>query len=405
MALKKRIWMTGFSIAAILRASAILRAAAIFIVFGPLSFYAYSSFAYAADTRSKIIPVEVAVIKEKPVRIWKKYSGRLTAVDYIEIRPQASGLITDVRFQDGQLVKKGDILYVIDPRPLKVAVAKAKAILVAARARFDLANNEYERAKNLIETKVISMQVFGERTSEQQVAESTVNSAEAELSQAKINLGYAYVKAPVSGRVSRAEITVGNLVSAGSDAPLLTSIVSSDSIYADFEVDEQTYLRYLAVDSTVKKAELDIPVELRLQRNEKVYEGKIHAFDNRIDPASGTIRARAIFNNPLGNLLPGMYARIKLGSAKKERIILVSERAIGTDQNRKFVYVVNNENKTTYREVQLGDSIDGNRIVRSGLKAGDKVIVRGLMRIRPDMVVDPKETQGVSNVTEPLPKS
>jgi len=405
MVVKKKKWMTGFSIAATLSASAILRTAAIFIVFGSLSLYAFSPLASAADAKSNIMPVEVTVIKELPVRIWRKFSGRLTAVDYIEIRPQASGLITDVRFQDGQLVTKGDILYVIDPRPLKVAVAKAKAILVAARARFNLANNEYKRAKDLIETKVISLQVFGERASEQQVAESTVNSAKAELSQAKINLGYAYVKAPVSGRVSRAEITVGNLVSAGSGAPLLTSIVSSESIYADFEVDEQTYLRYLPVESTDKKVELEIPVELRLQRSEKVYVGKIHAFDNRIDPASGTIRARAIFNNPFGHLLPGMYARVKLGSAKKERIILVSERAIGTDQNRKFVYVVNNKNKTTYREVQLGDSIDGNRIVRSGLKAGDKVIVRGLMRIRPDMIVNPKETQDVSNAAESLPKS
>ncbi len=395
--ISKRV--TGFSVAAFLSAVVYLSAATLFIAL------VFSSLVYAADAKPQIMPVEVTVIKEQPVRIWKNFSGRLTAVDYIEIRPQASGLITDVRFEDGQFVKKDDILYVIDPRPLKVAVAKAKANLAVARARFELADNEYKRAKNLIETKVISMRIFGERASEQQVAKSTVNSAEAELSQAKINLGYAYVKAPVSGRVSRAEITVGNLVSAGSNAPLLTSIVSSESIYADFEVDEQTYLRYVQVESLDTKAEQEVPVELRLQRDEKVYKGKIHAFDNRIDPASGTIRARAIFDNPLGKLLPGMYARVKLGSARKERIILLSERAIGTDQNRRFVYVVNNENKTTYREVQLGDSIDGDRIVRSGLKAGDKVIVRGLMRIRPDMVVNPQVTQDASVVADSVPKS
>ncbi|HHI94417.1 MAG TPA: efflux RND transporter periplasmic adaptor subunit [Gammaproteobacteria bacterium] len=339
------------------------------------------------------MPVDVTIIKEEPVRIWKNFSGRLTAVDFVEIRPQASGLITDVRFKDGQLVNKGDVLYVIDPQPYKIAVAKAKADLVTARNRYELARKEYRRAKDLIETKMISQRIYDERASVKLVAESTVNSAEAQLAQAKINLDYAYVKAPVSGRVSRAEITVGNLVSAGPNAPLLTSIVSNKSIYADFEVDEQTYLRYMQGDSFNESTTQKIPVELRLQNNGIVYKGEIYAFDNRIDPASGTIRARAIFDNPQGKLLPGMYARMRLGSPTKEKIILLSERAIGTDQNRKFVYVVSDKNKTIYREVHLSDRIGGNRIVHSGLKAGDKVIVRGLMRVRPDMLVEPKVVQ------------
>jgi len=322
-------------------------------------------------------------------------------VDYVEIRPQATGLITEVKFEDGQFVNKGDVLYVIDPRPLKAAVAIAQANLLVAKNHYALADKEFIRAKDLIKTKVISQRIYDERMNTKLVANSTVKRAEAQLSEATINLSYAYVRAPVSGRVSRAEITQGNLVSAGPNAPLLTSIVSRDSIYADFEIDEQTYLQYMHGFSTEKTIARDIPVELRLQENDTAYQGKIYAFDNRIDPASGTIRARAIFANPKGKLLPGMYARLRLGSATRENVILVSERAIGTDQNRKFVYVVNDKNRATYREVHLGDSIDGDRIVSSGLVAGDKVIVRGLIRIRPNILVDPKvstiEEKTVSN--------
>ncbi len=344
------------------------------------------------DAKPPSMPVDIVVIQEQPIRLWKNFSGRLTAVDFVEIRPQTTGLITDVRFADGQLVNKGDILYVIDPRPFQAALETAKADLIIARNRSVLANKEYERTSDLIKTKIISQQIYDERTSEKLIAESIVKRAEAQRSQAEINLSYTYVKAPVSGRVSRAEITKGNLVSAGANAPLLTTIVSSKNIYADFEVDEQTYLQHRRRDLSKKNVTYDTPVELRLQDDTLVYQGKIHAFDNRIDPTSGTIRVRAIFDNPKGQLLPGMFARIKLGSASEENKILVSERAIGTDQNRKFVYVVDNENKTSYREVQIGDSIDGNRIIRSGLKMGDKVIIRGLMRLRPHMEVEPKVT-------------
>jgi len=365
----------------------------LFTVLGIVSVVFFLTQTHAEDNKQRAMPVEVTVIKEKPVRLWRNFSGRLTAVDFVEVRPQASGLITDVRFKDGQLVSKDDILYVIDSRSYKTAVMRAKADLVTALNRKNLAEKEYKRAQNLIKTKMISRRIYDERANARLIAESTVNSAKAQFSQAKIDLGYAYVKAPVSGRVSRTEVTVGNLVSAGPNAPLLTSIVSNDGIYADFEVDEQTYLRYMQGDSFNQLTTQKIPVELRLQRDEIVYKGEIYAFDNRIDPASGTIRARAIFNNPHGKLLPGMYARMRLGSPTRKKLILLSERAIGTDQNRKFVYVVNSENKTTYREVKLSDSINGNRVVNFGLKPGEKVIVRGLMRMRPDILVDPTVVQ------------
>ena len=350
---------------------------------------------FAAEVQATIssepqaMPVEITTVNEQPIRLWKEFSGRLTAVDYVEVRPQASGLITEIKFDDGQLVKKGDTLYIIDPRPLKAIVAQKKADYIAAQNSYDFAKKEHKRAIDLIERKMVSQQVLDDRVNTKLVANSTVNRAKAELVSAQINLSYAYIKAPISGRVSRTELTEGNLVAAGANAPLLTSIVANKSIYADFEVDEQTYLRYTNATSDNMQSN---PVELRLQNGTQVYKGTIHAFDNKIDPASGTIRARAIFDNPQGKLLSGMYARLKLGGISEENTILISERAIGTDQNRKFVYLVNDKNMTTYRQVVLGDSINGYRIVHSGLSIGDKVIVRGLMRIQPDMLVAPTES-------------
>ncbi len=343
-------------------------------------------------TEATAMPVDIAIVEELKIRLWTEFSGRLTAVDYVEIRPQATGIITEVKFEDGQFVNKGDILYVIDPRPLKTIVAQESANLIVAQNHYALADKEFQRAKDLIKENLISKQLYDERNNTKLVANSTVKRAEAKLSEAKINLSYAYIKAPFSGRVSRAELTEGNLVSAGPNAPLLTSVVSSESIYADFEVDEKTYSHYIEGLAFNQKPGHKSPVELRLQSGDTVYMGKIHAFDNRIDATSGTIRARAIFDNPQGKLLPGMYAHLKLGSAGEEKTILISERAIGTDQNRKFVYVVNDENKATYREVHLGNSIGGDRVIHSGLVAGDKVIIRGLMRIQPNMLVAPKVT-------------
>jgi len=337
----------------------------------------------------KAMSVEIAIIEARDIRLWKEFSGRLTAVDYVEIRPQTTGIIKEVKFEDGQMVSKGDILYIIDTRSLKARVAQMQASLLAAQNSFSLASKEYVRAKDLLARKMISQQFYDSSINTKLLAESSVKKAEAELSIAKIDLSHAYVKAPVSGRVSRAELTVGNLVSDMPERPLLTTIVSLESIYADFEVDEQTYIDYVDRDSVGKMHDVKNPVELSLQNSDERYQGIIHAFDNRIDPASGTIRARAIFDNPKGKLLPGMYAHLKLGSATKQNEILISERAIATDQNRKFVYLVNAENKTTYREVQLGDSINGDRIILSGLEEGDKVIVRGLMKVQPNMLVDP----------------
>ncbi len=335
------------------------------------------------------MPVVVDVVKTKPVQIWKEFSARMAAVDFAEIRPQVSGNITDIRFEDGQVVSKGDVLYVIDPRPYQAAVQQAKAELDAAQNDAKHTQKEFQRTKGLIKTKAISQRIYDERANAAVIAKTTVDAAKALLVQAQINLDHAFVKAPISGRVSRAEITTGNLVEAGPNAPVLTSIVSSNGIYADFDVDEQTYLTHIRSAAKNKETEKTIPVKLSLGRGTYFYEGFIHSFDNRIDTASGTIRARAYFSNNDEALLPGMFGKLQLGSAIAQEHILVSEKAIGTNQDRKFVYIVNETNQVTYREVNVGNSLNGKRIITDGLKDGDSVITEGLIRMRPGMLVKP----------------
>jgi len=350
--------------------------------------------AKAASARPAI-PVETVRIAKVPLRVWRSFPARLVAVDEVELRPQVSGRIVDVRFRDGQTVGKGDVLFVIDPRPFEALMQQARADLSAAKERREFAERELARARKLIKTNAIAKRVVDERANEFANATSAVESAAAQVLKAEIDMDHAYVKAPISGRVSRVEVTTGNLVQAGSDAPLLTSIVSDSGIYADFDVDENTYLRYVRTADASSDGDRKIPVQLLIgsegtEAYTKMYEGSIYAFDNRIDPATGTIRARALFDNAGGNLLPGMFARLKMGSAEERGAMLLTERAILTDQDRKYVYVVNKDSKATYREVQLGASAAGKRIIEKGLQPGEQVIVGGLMVVRPNVPVAPK---------------
>jgi len=335
------------------------------------------------------MPVPVISVEKKPVQIWKEFSARLSAVDYVEIRPQVSGLILEVHFQDGQIVNAGDLLYTIDPKPYEAAVAQAKADLAAAREDSSFAQKEMKRAEELMATGAISKQVYDQRVNALKVNRSGIASAEARLKSAEVDLDRASIEAPITGRISRPEITKGNLVNAA-NAPLLTTIVSEQEIYADFEVDEQTYLRFVRQNASSDIAmEQAIPVRMSMNKDETWYDGKIKSFDNKIDPSSGTIRARAVFANDDGALLPGMFARVQIGSASEDEKIAIPEKAIGTDQDRKFVYVVGQDNAATYREVKPGDAVSGNRIILSGLEVGDRVIIDGLMKIQPGMKVQP----------------
>lgn len=348
--------------------------------------------AQGEGAEQQAMPVPYVTVEEKPVQIWKEFSARLTAVDYVEIRPQVSGLIEKIHFEDGQIVKKGDVLYTIDPRPYEAAVAQARADVAAAAQEAAFAQKELARAEELLTTGAVSKQGYDQRVSELKINKSGSAAANARLKAAQVDLDHTSIKAPIDGRISRPEITEGNLVTAAS-APLLTTIVSEADIYADFEVDEQTYLTFVRGTGQTPEAEKSVPVRLFLKNDDKPYDGMIQSFDNKINPSSGTIRVRAVFTNDDGALLPGMFARAQIGSAGTENKITITEKAILTDQSRKFVYIVGEGNAATYREVKPADSVDGQRIILSGLQPGDKVIVDNLMKIRPGAKVQPMTPQ------------
>jgi multidrug efflux system membrane fusion protein len=310
-------------------------------------------------------------------------------VDSADVRPEVAGRITEIRFKDGQTVHAGDVLFVIDPRPYEAAVAKAKADLATAVSNAQLARTEFDRAKKLLDAQAVARAYYDQRVNQQGVAAAAIQSARAVLAQAELDLDHAYVKAPIDGRVGRAEITVGNLVQTQS-APLLTSIVSSDGIYADFDVDEQTYLRSVRAHAATLAQEQKLPVQLTLQGDAAhVYDGTIESFDNKIETGTGTIRARARFANADGALVPGMFASVRLWAAEPRKTILVPEDAVSSDQSKRFVFVVTPANKASYREVTLGQEIDGKRVVLSGLHSGEKIIIDGVQRVQPGTSVDP----------------
>jgi len=336
------------------------------------------------------IPVTVAAVEPRHVRLWSEFSGRLTAVDSAEVRPQVTGRITETRFRDGQQVTAGDVLFVIDPRPYEAAVTKAEADLATAETNARLARVELDRASRLMNAQAVARDFYDQRANANGVAEAAIKSAQAALVQAKLDVDHAYIKAPISGRVSRAEITLGNLVQT-TPAPLLTTIVSNNGIYADFDVDEQTYLRAVRAHAKSVSQEQRIPVELTLLSDrDHIYPGTIESFDNQIATGTGTIRARARFNNEDGTLMPGMFASIRLASAVNNSALLVPEDAVGSDQSKRFVLVVNPRHKVEFREVALGQQVSGQRVVLSGLRPGEQIIVDGLQRVQPGALVDPR---------------
>jgi multidrug efflux system membrane fusion protein len=337
-------------------------------------------------------PVTVHTLVEQKVRIWSDFSGRLEAVDAAEIRPEVGGRITEVLFEDGQTVKAGDVLFVIDPRPYEAAVARAEANLASAKTNAAFAKVDRDRAAALVGSQTLTQREFDQRNNASRVADATIQTAEADLTRARLDLEHAHVVAPISGRVSRPEITVGNLVQAGPGAPLLTAIVSNDTIYAGFEVDEQTYIESVRGTANERDQERRIPVQLTLPGDKgHVYHGTIYSFDNRIDPASGTIRARAKFDNADGALLPGMFVTARLAEGAERKELLIPERALGFDQNKKFVYVVGADNRVAYREVELGKQVQSRRVVLKGVQAGDRIVVDGVQRLRPNAVVVAEE--------------
>jgi multidrug efflux system membrane fusion protein len=334
-----------------------------------------------AQAAPTIVPeVDVATVVQKTITDWQTYSGRLQAVEKVDVRPLVSGTIVSVNFQDGALVKKGDVLFVIDPRPYQAEVDRAAAQLAAAQSRAGYTQSDWERAQRLIGDSAIAKRDYDEKQNAAREATANVKAAQAALETAQINLGYTKIVAPVAGRVSRAEITLGNVVNAGASAAPLTTLVSVSPIYAEFDADEQTYLQYISQ----VKGDNKVPVELGLA-NETGYsrKGTIQSVDNRLDTSSGTIRVRARFDNTDGSLVPGLYARVKVGGSEPHGALLIDDAAIGTDQDKKFVFVVDKDDHVAYREIQPGDLQGNLRVVKGGLHAGDRIVVNGTQRVRP----------------------
>jgi multidrug efflux system membrane fusion protein len=340
------------------------------------------------------VPVSVAVVEQRDITTWDEFSGRLEAIDRVDVRPRVAGAVQSVHFREGALVNAGDLLFTIDQAPYIAEVERAKAQVAAAQARLSLTARDLDRAKGLTLSQSITQRDLDTRVNARSEAEANLNAAKASLRDAELDLGYTQVRAPVAGRVGRIEVTVGNLVAAGAATPVLTSLVSVDPIYASFDVGEEIVARALATlpPGTDARAQLDrIPVQMGTATSEGTpYQGHLQLVDNTVDAASGTIRVRAIFENDDGNLTPGQFARLRLGRAKTEPALVVSERAIGTNQDKKFVFVVGAGDKVEYRDVTLGAVADGLRIVESGLTPGERVVVNGLQRVRPGDVVDPQ---------------
>lgn len=339
------------------------------------------------------VPVSVATVEQRDTTIWSEFSGRLEAVERVEVRPRVSGLILAVHFREGELVKQGDKLITIDPAPFQAVVANAQAQIAAAEARVALAKNDVDRANQLSE-RAISGRDIDQRTNTLREAEANLRGLKASLDTAQLNLTWSEVRAPVSGRVGKIEVTAGNLVGEGPTAPVLTTLVSVDPIYASFNADETVVLNALKeLSGGIRgNSQVDrIPVRMEtIISNGKTVDGKLQFIDNQVDAKSGTVRVRAQFANPDGALIPGQFARLSMGQAKAEPVVAIDERAIGTDQSKKFVLVIDHDNKALYREVTLGAVTDGLRIITAGLKPGERIVVNGLQRVKPGAVVAPQ---------------
>ncbi|MCP1645393.1 multidrug efflux system membrane fusion protein [Pseudomonas citronellolis] len=336
--------------------------------------------------------VSVAEVIEQPVNEWDEFTGRLEAPESVELRPRVSGYIDKVTFREGALVKKGDLLFQIDPRPFQAEVHRLEAQLAQARANQTRTANEAARGDRLRATNAISAELADARSAAATEARAQVAATQAELDNARLNLSFTQITAPIDGRVSRAEVTAGNLVNSGQS--LLTTLVSTDKVYAYFDADERVYLKYVAMARAGgPDARGSTPVYLGLTGEDGFpHLGRLDFLDNQVNPKTGTIRGRAVFDNKDGLYTPGLYARIKLVGSGTYDAALIKDEAVGTDLGKKFVLVVGADRKVAYRAIELGPKLEGLRIVRSGLAKGDRIVVNGLQRVRPGAEVD---AQGV----------
>jgi membrane fusion protein, multidrug efflux system len=337
--------------------------------------------------------VTVAQVIARDVTEWDELTGRLEAVNTVEIRPRVSGYVSAVRFHEGAIVHRGDLLFQIDARPFQAEVDRLRAEVAARRATVQRANSEAQRAERLASENAMSHEEHERRASFAQESIAQVSAVEAALRAAELNLEFTRVASPIDGRVSRAIVTEGNLVSSGpGEATLMTTVVSLDPIYAAFDADEQTFQRYLGLSRQGRRGtggQSDVPIRLALAEDTDFpRQGTLNFLDNRIDPATGTIRGRALFRNQDHSLTPGQFVRLQLPGSAAYKGLLIQDRAVGTDLDKRFVLTVSGDHVVQYKVVTLGPIIEGLRVVRSGLGPQDQVIVNGLQRVRPGAKVE-----------------
>lgn len=325
--------------------------------------------------------VSAAPVLIKPVSQWDNFNGRVEAVQSVQLRPRVSGYIESVNYREGDEVKKGQVLFTIDDRSYRAALEQARAELARARSQASLARSESGRSEKLIGTQAISREVWEQRRAAASQAQADVLAAEAAVDMAQLNLDFTRVTAPIDGRASRAMITPGNLVTAGDSASVLTTLVSQQQMYVYFDVDETTFLHYQAMARQGQQRHA-LPVEIALVGDQGFpHQGKVDFLDNQLTASTGTIRMRALLDNQARQFTPGLFARVRLPGSAQFEAMLIDDKAVLTDQDRKYVYVVDGEGKAQRRDIQPGAMVEGLRIVKSGLQSGDRVIVAGLQKV------------------------
>ncbi|MGX5098881.1 efflux RND transporter periplasmic adaptor subunit [Enterobacter cloacae] len=339
--------------------------------------------------------VSAADVVVKSISQWDSFNGRIEAVESVQLRPRVSGYIDKVNYTDGQEVKKGEVLFTIDDRTYRAALEQAQANLARAKTQASLAQSEANRTDKLINTHLVSREEWEQRRSAAVQAQADIRAAQAAVDAAQLNLDFTKVTAPIDGRASRALITSGNLVTAGDTASVLTTLVSQKTVYVYFDVDESTYLHYQNLARSGQGASSNhtaLPVEIGLTGEEGYpHQGKVDFLDNQLTPSTGTIRMRALLDNSQRQFTPGLFARVRLPGSAEFKATLIDDKAVLTDQDRKYVYIVDKEGKAQRRDITPGRLANGLRIVQQGLKPGDKVIIDGLQKVfMPGMPVNAK---------------
>ncbi len=353
------------------------------IAFGSLAVVLLASCSAGGPPEFPPPQVNVAPVVQKNVQLWDEFSGRIEAINTVELRPRVSGYLAAVHFSEGSMVKRGQLLFSIDDREVRAALDSAKANAARAQSRVELARTELARSERLIKEQATSQGELDQRRVELQQAMADLAGTRASVNQAELNVGFSQIRSPIDGRIGAALVKPGNLVSPGTS--LLATVVSMDPIYVSFDGDEHVYLKYQGMAQNGQRAssrDARNPVQVGLS-NEDGYphRGEMVFVDNQLDSATGTIHAKAELRNPNGALTPGLFARVRLLGSGEQSALLIHEMAVSTDQDRKFVYVLGEKNTAQRRDVVLGESVDGLRIVKSGLNAGDVVVVNGVRKI------------------------